>query len=182
MQTQVKNEWCSSLRLWVCVSDTQGRPPVVLELLQREDVLVEILLKFFVGIVDVKLFKPVHLQDTEYEGRKISSAALKHQQIMKKSGSQLHFWPPAIKPICQRVKKKKNFNSVQKWLIRGRFNFFTNKAAEHKLTLGGEWRKRLLITSKFSKPKMSRIPMDLKFSFPLILWLIFMMIQEKHWE
>lgn len=38
------------------------------------------------------------------------------------------------------------------------------------------------LTSKFSKPKMSRIPMDLKLSFPLIFWLILMMIQEKHWE
>lgn len=38
------------------------------------------------------------------------------------------------------------------------------------------------LTSKFSKPKMSRMPMDLKFSFPLIFWLILRMIQEKHWE
>lgn len=37
--------------------------PVVLELLQREDVLVEILLEFLVGVVDVKLLKPVHLHD-----------------------------------------------------------------------------------------------------------------------
>lgn len=39
-----------------------------------------------------------------------------------------------------------------------------------------------VLTSKFSKPKMSRMPMDLKFSFPLIFWLILRMIQEKHWE
>lgn len=36
--------------------------PVVLQLLQREDVLVEVLLKLLVGIIDVKLFKPVDLQ------------------------------------------------------------------------------------------------------------------------
>ena len=35
-------------------------------------------------------------------------------------------------------------------------------------------------TSKFSKPKISRMPMDLKLSFPLIFWLILIMIQEKH--
>lgn len=38
------------------------------------------------------------------------------------------------------------------------------------------------LTSKFSKPKMSRMPMDLKFSIPLIFWLILRMIHEKHWE
>lgn len=26
------------------------------------------------------------------------------------------------------------------------------------------------------------MPMDLKLSFPLIFWLILVMIQEKHWE
>lgn len=36
--------------------------PVVLQLLQGEDVLVEVLLKFLVGIVDVELFKPIHLE------------------------------------------------------------------------------------------------------------------------
>lgn len=36
--------------------------PVVLQLLQREDVLVEVLLKLLVGIIDVKLLKPVDLQ------------------------------------------------------------------------------------------------------------------------
>lgn len=36
--------------------------PVVLQLLQREDVLVEVLLELLVGIIDVKLFKPVDLQ------------------------------------------------------------------------------------------------------------------------
>lgn len=39
-----------------------------------------------------------------------------------------------------------------------------------------------VLTSKFSKPKMSRMPIDLKFSFPLTFWLILRMIQEKHWE
>lgn len=67
----------------MCVSYTQRPPPVVLELFQREDVLVEIFLKFFVGIIDVKLFKPVHLQEKEYEGRKISSAALKKNEEEK---------------------------------------------------------------------------------------------------
>lgn len=38
--------------------------PVVLQLLQGEDVLIEILLEFLISIVDIKLFKPVHLQDT----------------------------------------------------------------------------------------------------------------------
>lgn len=36
--------------------------PVVLELLQGEDVLVEVLLKFLVGVVDVKLLEPIHLE------------------------------------------------------------------------------------------------------------------------
>lgn len=38
------------------------------------------------------------------------------------------------------------------------------------------------LTSKFSKPNISKMPMDLKLSFPLIFWLILAMIQEKHWE
>lgn len=41
---------------------------------------------------------------------------------------------------------------------------------------------RLRLTSKFSNPKMSRMPIDLKLSLPLIFWFIFTMIQEKHWE
>ena len=36
--------------------------PVVLELLQGEDVLVEVLLEFLVGVVDVKLLEPIHLE------------------------------------------------------------------------------------------------------------------------
>lgn len=38
--------------------------PVVLQLLQGEDVLVKVLLKLLVGIVDVELLKPVHLVET----------------------------------------------------------------------------------------------------------------------
>lgn len=38
------------------------RAPVVLQLLQGKDMLVEVFLKFLVGIVDVKLFKPIHLE------------------------------------------------------------------------------------------------------------------------
>lgn len=36
--------------------------PVVLQLLQGKDVLVEVLLKFLVGVVDVELLKPIHLE------------------------------------------------------------------------------------------------------------------------
>lgn len=36
--------------------------PVVLQLLQGEDVLVEVLLKLLVGIVDVELLKAIHLE------------------------------------------------------------------------------------------------------------------------
>lgn len=32
--------------------------------------LIEILLEFFIGIVDVKLFKPVHLQEKDLRGEK----------------------------------------------------------------------------------------------------------------
>lgn len=39
--------------------------PVVLQLLQGEDVLIEILLQFLVGIIDVELFKPIHLEKTQ---------------------------------------------------------------------------------------------------------------------
>lgn len=38
--------------------------PVVLQLLQREDVFVEIFLKFLIGIINVELFKAVDLQST----------------------------------------------------------------------------------------------------------------------
>lgn len=37
--------------------------PVVLQLLQREDVLVEILLELLVGVIDVELFKAVDLRE-----------------------------------------------------------------------------------------------------------------------
>lgn len=36
--------------------------PVVLELLQGEDMLVEVLLEFLVGVVDVKLLKSIDLE------------------------------------------------------------------------------------------------------------------------
>lgn len=39
-----------------------------------------------------------------------------------------------------------------------------------------------LSTSKFSKPKMSRMLMDLKSSLPLMRLLSVQMIQLKHWE
>ena len=39
--------------------------PVVLQLLQGEDMLIEVLLKFLIGVVDVKLFKPIHLLKEE---------------------------------------------------------------------------------------------------------------------
>lgn len=45
-------------------------PPVVLQLLQREDVLVEVLLQFLVGVVDVKLFEAVYLQEGTTRFRK----------------------------------------------------------------------------------------------------------------
>lgn len=37
--------------------------PVVLQLLQGEDVFVEIFLEFLIGIVNVKLLKTIHLQE-----------------------------------------------------------------------------------------------------------------------
>lgn len=102
---------------------TREGAPVVLQLLQGEDVLVEVLLKFFVGVVDVKLLKAIHLE--------------------AKTDSQNQIVPPVL------------------------IKHLPEKQAP---------------TSKFSKPKMSRMPMDLKFSFPFIFWLILRMIQEKHWE
>lgn len=48
--------------LLLCVSYTERPSPVVFQLFQREDVLVEILLEFLVGVVDVKLLEPVYLQ------------------------------------------------------------------------------------------------------------------------
>lgn len=39
--------------------------PVVLKLLKGKDVLVEILLQFFISIVDIELLKPVHLRETQ---------------------------------------------------------------------------------------------------------------------
>lgn len=43
-------------------------------------------------------------------------------------------------------------------------------------------KKVKILTWKFSKPKMSRMPTDLKFSLPLIFVLILPMSHEKHWE
>lgn len=40
--------------------------PVVLQLLQGEDVLVKILLELLIGVVDVKLLKPIHLQASRH--------------------------------------------------------------------------------------------------------------------
>ena len=37
--------------------------PVVLQLFQGEDVFVEVFLELLIGVVDVELFKPVHLED-----------------------------------------------------------------------------------------------------------------------
>lgn len=42
--------------------------------------------------------------------------------------------------------------------------------------------KDKILTWKFSKPKISRMPTDLKFSLPLIFVLILLMSHEKHWE
>lgn len=69
--------------------------------------LIEVLLKFLIGIVDVELFKPIHLE------------------------AEMHINIPRL--VCR------DFQENVKCL-----------------------------TSKFSKPKMSRMPMDLKFSLPLI--------------
>lgn len=67
--------------LLIGVSYAQRPSPVVLQLFQREDVLIEIFLEFFVGVVDVKLFKPVHLRE---EGeKKICSAASKRKKKLK---------------------------------------------------------------------------------------------------
>lgn len=41
----------------------KGFWPVVLQLLQGEDVLIEVLLEFLVCVVDIELFKPVHLHN-----------------------------------------------------------------------------------------------------------------------
>lgn len=40
-------------------------PPVIFKLLQGEDVLVEVLLELLVGIVNVELLEPVHLERGE---------------------------------------------------------------------------------------------------------------------
>lgn len=46
-------------------TETQSLPsPVVLQLLQGEDVLVEVLLELLICIVNVKLLKPIHLQES----------------------------------------------------------------------------------------------------------------------
>lgn len=52
-----KDRSCVCMCIWFWKS-----APVVLQLLQGEDVLVEVLLKFLVSVVDVKLFKSIHLE------------------------------------------------------------------------------------------------------------------------
>lgn len=54
--------------------------PVVLQLLQREDVFIEVLLKLLIGVVDIKLLKSVHLD--RKMGNILQHLGLVHTQVM----------------------------------------------------------------------------------------------------
>lgn len=67
-------EWC-----W-------KRAPVVLQLLQGEDVLVEVLLKFLIGVVDVELFEPIDLEaETPVSQTHAGSNLLKKKEKQNKN-------------------------------------------------------------------------------------------------
>lgn len=116
--------------------------------------LVEILLKLFICIVNIELLKTVYLKRQEFLKNAQTPNILLCKQGTALSCNMFNYQvPEKMTKICRMMKHK-----------------------YHTIHL----HKVLKLTSKFSNPNMSKIPMDLKSSLLLILLLIFLMTQAKH--
>lgn len=113
--------------------------------------LVEVFLKLLICIVDIELFKVVNLR-------------MGIQRVSSSGPSRVHRKGTGGKR--EERATEKNTHGCFKDCVKEQL-----PEGSHR----GHCRR----TSKFSNPKMSRMPMDLKSSLPLIRLLIFLIIHSK---